>query len=440
MAHTIPRITNARINNTPLLISRGALEEVTSYLDSRPDGLMSKRELAVARDIQAKNKKMDLGDGGVAILSVSGALTYEETMIGALCGMTSYQGLLTSMERAIEEGYKTALLDINSGGGEAYGVFETAKQLRKLADDNDIKLIAYVDGVAASAAYGLATAAHEVISNPSSDVGSIGVVVRLINDNEMLKKVGISQTYIFAGDNKIPFNEDGEFTENFLSDIQGKVDTLYSSFVSHVASFRNISEEVVKGTEASVFDADEALNLGLIDKVMERSEFADYLADISEEDGTMPIGNLFNKNKEENMTTKTEVIETPVADTVVEEVQASDNADMLAEMKEQIATLVATNEKLELSAKLKRDAELLAELEGITCVADAVSVSAILGKLDDGSRDMILASFKAADNVVASAMDTVVSTEGEAVLDTNTSHEDAQAAIEAKIAAKFNKD
>src|SRR5690606_27753082 len=119
--------------------------------------------------------------------------------------------------------------------------------------------------------------------------GSIGVVVKLRNMNEAMKRAGVEDTYIYAGDSKVPFDADGKFTPDFLDDIQGKVNALYVEFAQHVSAMRGISHESVVATQAKTFMADQAIELGLADKKMTLSEFAEYLADISQSGGNMPI-------------------------------------------------------------------------------------------------------------------------------------------------------
>ena len=358
MAHEVKRLSKQMVFNKPHLVAPTLFQDIVDYLAERPNGMLSKEELAVARDIRERGKELNLGEGDVATIPVSGALTYEETFFGALCGMSSYQGILTQMREAVKRKYKYVVLDVDSGGGEAYGCFESARDLRKLADDNDIKLIAYVDGMSASAAYGLSVAAHEVIINPSAEAGSIGVLTRLVNDKGWQEKEGLATTYIYAGDNKIPFDEEGGWRKEFLTDLQNKVDKLYDQFVSHVATFRDMSEEAVRNTQASMYDADEALSLGLVDKVMERAEFAEYLADLVEGGGEMPL-NLFKKEeKEEQMSVESDK---PEAQLEVDAPQFT--AEQIAEMQAKATELEEAKAKLAAYEQKEQEAKALAEKE-----------------------------------------------------------------------------
>ena len=427
MAHEVKRISKEMVFNKPHLISASGFNNIIEYLDSRPDGMMSKEELAVARDIREKSKKLNLGEGDVGVISVSGALTYEETMFGALCGMSSYQGILSQMRQAVKEGYSTVVLDVDSGGGEAYACFETAKELRKLANENDIRLIAYIDGISASAAYGLSVAADEIIANPYAEVGSVGVLTRLVNMSEKEKKEGIATTYIYAGDQKIPFDAEGEWREDFLADIQKKVDKLYSDFVSHVATMRGIDEESVRSTQAKMFDVDEALSIKFIDKVMERGEFAEYLADIKE--GNMPIGFMKEKKDEETMSKDTQ-----------DKVEMS--AEQLAQfeqMQAQLSELEAQNKQLQEVAKEKELSALADKVSELSFVEDQASLATILFGMEEADRDSVLAVLGKAQAAVEAGAEEelVVTEEGEEELSSEDQQRElTRKAVEARLAAR----
>lgn len=196
----------------------------------------------------------------------------------ATCGTgRSYQGLISDFQTLADAGASTIVLDCDSGGGEASHVFETAQIFRSIADQYEIKLIGYVDTLAASACYALVSVCDEIIANGDASLGSIGVVVCLVNPNRALKAAGYDRTFITAGDSKVPFDNNGDWKEGFLESIQQSVDELYQTFTEFVATNRNLSVDAVKSTEANVYSAKKALELGLADKVMTREEFFTYL-------------------------------------------------------------------------------------------------------------------------------------------------------------------
>lgn len=266
----VQRLT-AELYNKPHLISPDAFYAITSYLDVRNTGMMAQIEkVSPALDQPAQA-------GKIGIINIHGSLTNKP--VESMCGTTgaSYSGLSNQMAALIDAGCKTIVLDINSGGGEAFNCFQTADAMRAMADNKGVKLISYVQNCAASAAYALCVMSDEVISHPQGSVGSVGVLVALMNNSKQLEKAGLSRTFVTAGANKIPFDASGDFREEFLAEIQTEVDELYGQFCEHVSNYTGLSIEDVKATEASMFRAPKALEMGLINRIMTNEEFATYL-------------------------------------------------------------------------------------------------------------------------------------------------------------------
>jgi capsid assembly protease len=268
-----PRI-EAMLFNKPLLATPDQLETVLDYLGTR--NASSDLSTFNIEHIQRKPPEYDSASR-CGFLNLNGPLAYRATVMNALCGLQSFQQIEADTKTLIEFGAKTIVLDVDSGGGEAYSCFETASLLRQLADENNIKLIAYVDGLAASAAYALSATAHQIILNPYAEAGSIGVVVKLRNTSEAMQRAGIKDTFVFAGDSKIPFATSGDWSKEFLEDIQMKVDVLYKEFVGHVAKYRPIAPQAIIDTKAKVLSAQQAQKIGLADALLSREEFSIYL-------------------------------------------------------------------------------------------------------------------------------------------------------------------
>lgn len=353
MARELWRLTQD-LYNTPHLVTQEAFEKIEKYLSLRNSGeaelLQSEaNDKTMSSNIQAME--------GVGFISVMGMLTYRASMFEALCGMMSYQTITKSFDAYAKEGIKTIVLMADGPGGQAYGAFETGRYMREAADAKGIKLIAYVDGLAASATYAIAASAHEVIINPEATAGSIGVVVSLLNNSKNLEKNGYERTFVYAGDNKIPYTEDGSFREDFIQEIQTRVDTLYQDFINYVADMRSISPEDVKNTKASVFGAREALDIGLVTSVKTRQEFNSYLQTLSSK-SSKTATNLGVKMEQEELLVQMQA-----------ELQAA---------KEQLAQMQEQNVKLAEEAKTKAIAELTAqaaawEFAGVDAAAYAVA-------------------------------------------------------------------
>lgn len=358
----------SKIFNKPLLITTQDLQPITDYLAS-PERVASLKlsnevvedKLTLAdfsseeayRSYQLKSLGI-IPETMTGVLNIDGVLVNREGQMNAQCvELTSYQGLKRQFEAQVQQGIKSCVLMISSGGGECFGAWSTANYVSKLAKENNIKLTSYVNGSACSAAYVWAVIADEVVSHSLGQTGSIGVVVQLYNDSKMLDSMGVERSFVYAGNNKIPFDKDGNFTDKFIEDLQKSVDKTYSKFVAHVASYRNLTEQEVINTNASVFDSDEALTLGLIDKVMDLEDFeiayglkatnqstgySQYLTDVS------PVEKQsLNNNHKETVTMTDKTVEQVVLENVVEQVEQASVATVqdsqLADLQEKLTTL-----------------------------------------------------------------------------------------------------
>lgn len=277
----------SKVYNKPLLITHTDLQPIADYL-SNPERAASLRFDTVvettpkladfnSEDLYRKAvlQYYDINpDTMTGVLNVDGVLVNKEGQMNAQCvELTSYQGLKKRFEAQVNQGMRSCVLMISSGGGECFGAWSTANYIKKVAKENNVKLTAFTNGSACSAAYVWAVVADEIVSHPLSSVGSIGVLVQLYNDSKYLENVGVTRSFVYAGGNKIPFDKNGDFTDKFISDLQKSVDNTYSKFVQHVVNNRNMSKQEVIDTQASVFDVEEAIELGLIDRVMELEDF-----------------------------------------------------------------------------------------------------------------------------------------------------------------------
>lgn len=297
---------------------------------------------------QRKNqvKVLEGESSKIGVIPIKGSLTYEETGFEALCGMTSYESIQGQAEYLIKkEKVNELVLDVNSGGGQAYGCFETAQAVRNLAKNNNVKITTYVDGVAYSGGYAWASIADEVVVNPMGRVGSIGVVLPLTNYAERDKKEGIKRIYITSGKSKVPYDEDGNFTESALDEFRKSSKIIYDEFVSHVAEMRGVDRQAVVDTEAKTFDAKTALSLGLIDSIMTKEQFYNH---INGKYGENVMSLVPKTNQEEDVVSTT--TNDSLISTLTEEVS---NLKLDVESKQEvIATL--TTEKETLSVELEQ--------------------------------------------------------------------------------------
>lgn len=270
--HSLLRLAS-KIYNVPHLITPQAFNIVLDYLDSRNSSV----SMMIPQDDKPVEAEPMMSNG-LAVISVEGSLSYKPVM--TLCGEagTSYQSLQAKVEDAINAGCTTIVLDMASGGGEASHVFQSAEAIREACTEAGVKLIAYADVMACSAAYALSVIADEVVVNPSACVGSIGCVVALLDSSKAMDQAGLKRIFVTSGDSKVPFAQDGSFKREFLDEIQKDVNELNDEFAAFVSKYSGLDVEVIKGFQAKTFNAQEALDAGLANKIMTNKEFAQYVA------------------------------------------------------------------------------------------------------------------------------------------------------------------
>lgn len=271
VAHSLFRMSS-KVWNTPQFITQEDFTPILQYLSSRNAGDI---EFGV---VDKKDKVEPSRAGKFGELQVSGSLTYKPVM--SMCGEvgTSYQQLLEDAEYLIDAGVKTIILTHNSGGGEAQMMMTSANRLRELADENDVKLISYIETLSASASLGLGIVADEVIIHPEAKTGSVGAVVALLDRSKALADAGLKPIYLSSTEGKTPFAPDGSFSQKFLDTLQAEVVDLGARFAEHVSKHSGIPVEDILALDAQVFNATKAKEIGLVNKIMNQQEFAAYLA------------------------------------------------------------------------------------------------------------------------------------------------------------------
>lgn len=407
MAHELARL-RSKLFNTPLLVDSKSFESVLNYVDKRCEGNTTVEKKAESEF--SMYSTLHYAETNLGVIHISGPLTNKSTGWEALCGGTSYESIKEDFEALLEEGVKTVTFMVESGGGEAYGMMDTGNYLRKLADENGVRIISYVDGLSASAAYGLTAISDEIISNKNSEIGSIGVLIRLMNDSKALEMKGFERTFISAGTEKIPFAADGSFRKEFLDDLQYKVDALYKDFTEYVAEHRNLSVEAVRNTQANTFLAEDAIALGLADKVMTQEEFYSYLSGEAQnnKEGNSMSNRIFKFTKSEDKSEMTQLadLQTELAGVQSQLADAQLAVAELATTKEALVTLQAAFAEKEtaLAAALDQVKDMQAQAvavktqtrkEKLASVGQDESIADAMASLDDATFETLFAGYKA---------------------------------------------
>ncbi|HWK86162.1 MAG TPA: S49 family peptidase [Xanthobacteraceae bacterium] len=166
---------------------------------------------------------------------------------------------------------KAIALVINSPGGSAVQSHLIYQRIRMLKKENDKKVIAFVEDVAASGGYMIACAADEIIVDPSSIVGSIGVISASFGFEKAIKKLGVERRVHTAGSHKMsldPFQREKPDDVRRLKAIQQDIHELFIGLVKKSRGRK------LKGREKTLFSGEfwgggKAVQYGLADRLGE---------------------------------------------------------------------------------------------------------------------------------------------------------------------------
>lgn len=208
---------------------------------------------------------------GVAVVPIDGVLSNRATLLQRVSGGTSYELLRRDMKAALADPRAHAVvLAIDSPGGATMGVQETAQLIFDAARSGTKEVVAVTDGVMASAAYWLGSAADRAfIASDTTQVGSIGVLYRHVDLSGAQEKAGIKVQNVYAGRYKTLVSSDAPLSDEARGEMQAMVDKLYGLFVDTVATHRGVDAATVlaKMADGRIFLGREAVDAGLVDGV-----------------------------------------------------------------------------------------------------------------------------------------------------------------------------
>jgi signal peptide peptidase SppA len=261
----------SRLYGTPLLIARPKLEVILGVVARKMAGDTLATPPPTTLDVSTSGDLQILE--GIAVLPVLGTLVRRSSYIGAASGLTSYHDIEAMAERAFADPMvKAVLLEIDSSGGEAGGVFDLAQRLRSLAQTSGKPLWAIADEAALSAAYAIACVADRLWLTRTAEVGSIGVVAVHVDESVADAKAGLNYTFLHAGAHKVDGHPHAPLPAPVAADIQADIEQLHEQFISLVAGFRRLTPDAIRNTEARVYRGEAAIQSGLADQIGTRSE------------------------------------------------------------------------------------------------------------------------------------------------------------------------
>jgi len=200
----------------------------------------------------------------------------------------SIQGVLTSSTETIRqfkqyeenEDVKALVLRIDSPGGTVVAAQEIYAEILKLRENKVV--LASMGNVAASGGYYVASATEEIVANPGTITGSIGVISEYPNIEQLMKKVGLRSEVLKSGRFKDLGNPMREMTEEEKQLLQDLIDNIHRQFIRDVALGRGRTiEEIELLADGRVFTGEQAKENGLVDRLGNFQDALDRAAELA---------------------------------------------------------------------------------------------------------------------------------------------------------------
>lgn len=251
----------------PLFATQRTLDAVKSVLVPRLQGITTGPDLSAFNADPQPDPSVDTETGIVAVIPVHGLLVSRRGQItGACTELTSFERIRSQLNAALnDKAVSEIVLDVNSGGGHVAGCKELADYIFASRDIKPITAI--VNYNAFSAAYFIAAACSKVVVSQTSGVGSIGVIMELMEASKLEADIGLKFTTIYRGDFKNAGSQHTELTEPARAEFERLVDDAYAMFTTSVAQYRGIDVQAVVDTQARLFYGQEAIDIGLADEL-----------------------------------------------------------------------------------------------------------------------------------------------------------------------------
>lgn len=161
---------------------------------------------------------------------------------------------------------KGILLNVDSPGGAVAPSIEVAYAIKRAKEQKPV--VVYASGTIASGSYYASIWASEIIANPGSMVGSIGVIMQGADVSVLMQKIGIKSQSVQAGKYKKVGATDREWTEYEKNELNKVIQGTYNLFTADVASARGLDiNKRDNFANAHIFTAHQAKDVGLVDSI-----------------------------------------------------------------------------------------------------------------------------------------------------------------------------
>jgi len=210
---------------------------------------------------------------GITLLILIGTKS-SDLKFGEKVGIIEITGIITDSKSVIQNlkrfrednSIKAIVIRIDSPGGGVGPAQEIFREIRKTVGVK--KIVASMGAVAASGGYYIAAGTDGIVANPGTITGSIGVIIRFANFEDLLSKIGLTPVVVKSGEYKDTGSPVRKMTKEERKILQNFVNQIHKQFIIAVAEGRNMDQSKVEPlADGRIFTGEEAKNLGLIDRI-----------------------------------------------------------------------------------------------------------------------------------------------------------------------------
>lgn len=279
------------IGKTPWAIKSDALEKIISIANrsySDPN-LVAAIKSEQSTLITESNDNSD-----IAVIDIFGPIFTRADLFSNVSGAASLDSLERQIDDALyDDSVRAIILRIDSPGGEVTGTHEFANYVAEACKIKTV--VAYVHGMACSAAYWIASATSYIYVDKTAILGSIGVVAAWTDDSKSRTAAGLTDYEVVSSQS--PKKRLDPKLDEGRAELQKQIDGLADIFIDDVAAFRDVSRNTVLTNfgQGSTFLADEAIKLGMADSVSSLRDVITKLTTADTSNNSLNINNGASK-------------------------------------------------------------------------------------------------------------------------------------------------
>lgn len=297
---------------------------------------------------------------GVAVVRVDGPLTRRANFWQLFYDGQSSEGLADSINSlAKDNNVRAIVLHTDTPGGEAMGMPELSEAVKNAAKKKPV--IVQVDGLLASGGYYLAAHATKIYaSSVDNYVGSIGTLLMFYDYSQRFEQMGVKPVIIATGEYKATGAVGAPVSESQIAYLEDRVKRIHSRFERTVMNGRGLSREQMDLVgDGRVFDANQAVKLGLIDGVQSLDKTLRELARQSQPQGGAKVSDT-NQTATAATMEDLQLLPGVTNDFIVESLKNKWTADQASStwMERQQAAIEASQKSLAESEKQREELAL----------------------------------------------------------------------------------